>query len=611
MIGVIRTAWPLLLGVMLLMVGNGMQGTLLGVRGAVEGMSTQQMAVVMSGYFAGFLLGSLTVPRLIQGVGHVRVFAALGSLISAVLILYGALPQWIVWAMMRVVIGFSFCGVYITAESWLNASARNDNRGQAMSAYMIVQMAGLVAGQILMNFGDPAGFMLFVIPSVLVSLAFTPILLSSQPAPQFETLTPLSIGKLFRISPLGCVGILLTGMIFAGLTGMASVWGMAVGLSVRDVSAFVAAIYLGGLLLQYPIGYMSDRTDRRIIITALAVFGAVVVAAVLLIQPGIWGLILAALLIGGVANPIYSLLIAYTNDFLPPSEMAGASAGLLFVNGFGSVAGPFLTAWLMGVFGTQGFWVYIGLLLMLLAGYAGYRMTRRSAPGVEAQGNFAVLSPNATPLAVELVMAEADEANRAEEPVREDVVTPKDVTDFWLNDVGPKGWYEQSDALDQQVRDRFLETWGNADTVAPEWAAQGAEGALAALILTDQFPRNMFRNDPRAFATDDLARKIADQAIVRGEDMETPEPARQFFYLPFEHAEDIVDQNRAVTEFRDKMPGENLRHAELHRDTIARFGRFPWRNAALDREPTEDEQKVMDAGGYGALVSGRLSLADL
>ena len=183
-------------------------------------------------------------------------------------------------------------------------------------------------------------------------------------------------------------------------------------------------------------------------------------------------------------------------------------------------------------------------------------------------------------------------------------VTPDTVNDFWLNEVGPKGWYTQSDALDQDIRDRFLATWNDAPTLAPAWAAQGAHSALAALILTDQFPRNMFRNDPRAFSTDTLARSIATDAIAAGLDLQTPEPQRQFFYLPYEHSEDLADQNHAVALFAERMPGENLRHAQLHRDTIAKFGRFPWRNAALGRVPTAAEQALMDDGGYGALVSG-------
>ncbi|MCQ0969779.1 DUF924 domain-containing protein [Paracoccus sp. TK19116] len=186
-------------------------------------------------------------------------------------------------------------------------------------------------------------------------------------------------------------------------------------------------------------------------------------------------------------------------------------------------------------------------------------------------------------------------------------VTPAEINSFWIDEIGEKGWYQQSDAVDQTIRNRFMEAWDVSGSLAQDWE-DTPEGALAALILTDQFPRNMFRGDPRSFETDELARAIADRAIAAGHDLATPEPQRQFFYLPFEHSENLDHQDRAVALFAERMPGENLRHAKLHRDTIARFGRFPWRNEALGRAPTEAEQKVMDAGGYGALVSGKLSL---
>ena len=188
--------------------------------------------------------------------------------------------------------------------------------------------------------------------------------------------------------------------------------------------------------------------------------------------------------------------------------------------------------------------------------------------------------------------------------------TPAEISRFWIDEVGPKGWYTQSDALDQAIRDRFMAAWIDAPRLAAEWVGT-AEGALAALILTDQFPRNMFRNDARAYSTDPLALRIASSAIEAGHDLSTPEPARQFFYLPFEHSEALADQDRAVALFAERMPGENQIHAQDHRDTIAKFGRFPWRNEALGRTPTLSEQAVMEAGGYGALVSGKLSLADL
>ncbi|MCF3972178.1 MFS transporter [Paracoccus salsus] len=416
MASVMRSTWPLLLGVLLLMVGNGMQGTLLGIRGGIEGISTSRMSVVMSAYFAGFMLGSLIAPRMIQSVGHVRVFAALGSMISATLILYAAAPDWIIWSVLRLMIGFAFCGVYITAESWLNAGATNENRGRALAAYMIVQMLGIIVAQLLLNTGDPAGFVLFIIPSVLVSLAFTPILLSAQPAPAFATIKRMSFGRLYRASPLGCIGIFLMGGVFSAMFGMSSVWGAAKGLSVRDISMFVAAMYVGGLMLQFPIGWLSDRMDRRKLVLGLSIFGVLVVVATVALQPGILWLTVAGAMIGGVANPVYGLLLAYTNDYLDQSDMAAASAGLLFINGLGSMAGPLITGWLMGLIGPDGFWVYMGVLLAALSAYAGWRMTRRSALPAAEQGNYAVINPSATGLAVEAALDEAQTSGDANPP---------------------------------------------------------------------------------------------------------------------------------------------------------------------------------------------------
>ncbi len=207
-----------------------------------------------------------------------RVFAALGSLISAVLVLYPMLVEWQIWALMRVVIGFGFAGIYITAESWLNNTATNETRGQALSAYMIVQMLGIVASQGLLAAGDPFGYDLFLIPSILVSLAFLPILLAQTPTPTFETTARLGFVELFRISPLGCVGMLISGGVFSAMFGMASVWGTLSLLTVGQIALFTSALYVGGLILQYPVGWMSDRMDRRTIMLWLAVVAAAVLA---------------------------------------------------------------------------------------------------------------------------------------------------------------------------------------------------------------------------------------------------------------------------------------------------------------------------------------------
>ncbi len=405
MLKVLTHSWPLLMGVMLLMVGNGIQGTLLGIRGNTEGFTTYQLSYVMAAYFLGFLFGSWAAPKMIRQVGHVRVFAALGSLISAILVIYPVYPDWVVWTVLRVLAGFCFSGIYITSESWINNTASNETRGQALSAYMIVQMIGIIASQVLLNLPDPSGFALFILPSVLVSLAYMPILLAPTPAPAFDSSRRVSFARLFRISPLGCIGMLLTGGVFSAMFGMASVWGAQAGLSVGQISIFVGALYVGGLVLQYPIGWASDRMDRRKLIMGLSAVAAVAMALAAFLPLPFTALVGVAMVLGGITNPVYALLIAYTNDFLPRDQMAGASAGLIFLNGFGAVFGPTATGWMMERVGPSGFFLFISGLYVALAGYALYRMTRRAAPTVT--GAFRTVTPGTSPLAVEAVLDEA------------------------------------------------------------------------------------------------------------------------------------------------------------------------------------------------------------
>lgn len=217
----------------------------------------------------------------------------------------------------------------------------------------------------------------------------------------------MSFKRLYQASPLGCVGLFLMGGVFAALSGMSSVWGAQVGLSVAQISLFVAAIYAGGLVLQYPIGWISDRYDRRKLVLILSAIGGLCALIVIAAQPGTLGLIIAGALMGGVANPIYALLLAYTNDYLDQSDMAAASAGLLFIHGLGSMGGPLITGWLMGLVGPDGYWVYLGVLLALLTAYAAWRATQRRGLTPDEQGSYAVITPGATTLAVEAVLDEA------------------------------------------------------------------------------------------------------------------------------------------------------------------------------------------------------------
>ncbi|APX11179.1 MFS transporter [Tateyamaria omphalii] len=412
MFQVLTSAWALLFGMGLLMVGNGMQGTLLGIRGEIEGFSTAEMSIVMSAYFLGFLGGSRMAPRMIQRVGHVRVFAALASLISAVMILYPTFADPWAWTVGRVVIGFCFSAVYVTAESWLNDAADNSNRGKALSLYMIVQTTGIVVSQYLLLTADPSGFVLFVIPSVLVSLAITPILLSISPVPAFDTTKPMTLRELVGYSPLGCVGMFLLGGVFAAQFGMAAVYGTAAGLSIAQISAFVSTFFIGAVVLQYPIGWISDRMDRRVLILIVAAIGGVGSVIGLILGGNFVMLLVSAFVVGGMSNPLYSLLLAHTNDFLEHEDMAAASGGLVFINGLGAVFGPLIVGALMESVGPSGFYMFTGVLFAALVAYAAYRTTQRATIPVDETGAYVVMSQaTTTPVAMEIAQEYAIETD--------------------------------------------------------------------------------------------------------------------------------------------------------------------------------------------------------
>ncbi|SDW29381.1 Sugar transporter [Ruegeria halocynthiae] len=421
MLQVLSSAWALLLGMGLLMVGNGLQGTLLGVRGEIEGFSTLEMSFVMSAYFVGFLGGSRLAPEMIRRVGHVRVFAALASFISAVMILYPMLTDPIAWSLGRVVIGFCFSGVYVTAESWLNNAANNENRGQALSLYMMVQMTGVVSAQALLLVGDPAGYETFVIASILVSISFAPILLSISPTPAFDTTKPMTLRQLMETSPLGCVGMFLLGGIFSAQFGMSAVYGAQVGLSLVEISTFVAVFYVGAVVLQYPLGWMSDRTDRRLLIMLVAAVGGVGALIGMILGVTFTMLLVAAFIIGGMTSPLYSLLIAYTNDYLEYEDMSAASGGLIFINGLGAIAGPIITGWLMGtdVIGPKGFFMFIAALMFAMAAYAAYRMTQRVYAPVDETGTIMPIYPTSSPVAMEVAQEVVIEAAQDEQDTQE------------------------------------------------------------------------------------------------------------------------------------------------------------------------------------------------
>ena len=400
MFKVLGSVWALLLGMTLIMIGNGMQATLMGVRGQIEGFDARQLSIITSAYFLGFLAGSRVTPEMIRRVGHVRVFAALGSFISAGLIAYPVLTDPYSWTAIRVVLGFCLAGAYVTAESWLNNAATNATRGKIVSAYMIAQTSGIIAAQGLMNLGDATGYFLFVIPSILVSLSFAPILLSVSPTPAFETAKPMSLRQLYDTSPLASVGMLLLGGVFAAQFGMASVYGAEAGLNVAQISGFVAAIFTGAVICQLPIGWLSDRIDRRLLILGVAAIGAVSTGLGAFLGVDFKTLLGLGFVMGGMASPLYSLFIAYANDFLQVEDMPAASGGLVFVYGMGAITGPIATGQLMDRVGPHGFWLFLAGLFALIALYAGWRMTRRPGVPVDETGAYLGVTPTGSPVAL-------------------------------------------------------------------------------------------------------------------------------------------------------------------------------------------------------------------
>ena len=415
MVKVLVNVWPLLLGIVLIMLGNGMHFTLIGLRGGIEGFSASELAVVTSGYFVGFLSGARLTPLLIQRVGHVRVFAALGSFMSGALIAFTLLAEPFSWTILRILIGFCMSGIYVAAESWLNNSATNENRGKLLAAYMIAQTLGIIGAQALLNLGDAATASLFIGASILVSISFGPILLSVTPAPAVEVAKPMSLRKLFDSSPLGTIGIFLLGSVYATQSGMGAVFGTQIGLSTAEISLFVAMLFAGALVLQYPVGWLSDRMDRRVLIFGAASLGTASCAVGYILGQTPLSMLGAAFFAGGVTTPLYALFLAYTNDFLSADDMPAASGGLVFTFGLGAIAGPIVTGWAMQWIGPFAFWLVLGGTFATIALYALYRMTQRAAPAAQETESYVGVLPTASANTLEVASTWSAEQAEAEE----------------------------------------------------------------------------------------------------------------------------------------------------------------------------------------------------
>jgi MFS family permease len=359
--------WPLFLGLSLIGLAVGVQGSLLGVRAALEGFDDGLIGLVMSAYFAGFLLGSLLAPRLILKVGHIRAFGTVTALASVTILIHASFVEPWTWAAMRLLTGFAFSAIYVIAESWLNQAATNQNRGQLLSIYMVILLAGTCVGQFMLILADPAGFALFILISVMVSVAAIPILMSVLPTPELEETERVSIAHLWRRAPMGVIGIVLVQWSTSVVFGMGAVYGARLGLNVGEIALFMGSIMGGGMILQWPLGRISDLVDRRWVmgVASLCAVAAAVMASDELVAGN--RLYLFAFLFGGFCLSQYSLVVALIQDHLRPAEIIPASGTIVLLSGLVSVCGPLMVALGMQVFGLDSFFLMLAVALFLMA----------------------------------------------------------------------------------------------------------------------------------------------------------------------------------------------------------------------------------------------------
>jgi MFS family permease len=377
-----------------LMLGAGLQGTLLGLRATLEGFPTPVTGVIMSCYYVGYLLGTAAAPRLLRQIGHIRVFAALAAIASASILVQASFVQPVVWAVTRLLSGVCFAGIYVVAESWLNDRASHTNRGRLLALYMVVLYVGLGAAQFLLILANPSTPTPFMLVSVLISLSMVPIAMSAQQLPQPALPKKVSYRELYRNSPLGVVAVSVSGMISAIIFAMGPVYARLRGLGNTGIATFMAVSILAAVVTQYPVGRLSDRTDRRTVIAAVCALATIVAGSIVAFgeMPRALFLLLAALF-SGFALTLYSLSVYHVNDKLEPAQMVDASSALLRLNGGAAAVGPVLAGSLMHAFGPPAYFTTLATLTGALTVYDLWRKSRNKPVPPEQKGPFINVQP--------------------------------------------------------------------------------------------------------------------------------------------------------------------------------------------------------------------------
>ena len=377
----------LLAGVALLLLGHGLLNTLLTLRGVAEGYSTGMIGLLMSGYFAGFLIGTWLAPSLIRRIGHIRTFAFYAALAAVAVLVHVLIVNPWVWLVLRVLYGVSLVTLYMVIESWLNAQVSGEKRGQVFALYMAVNLGALAAAQQLLSLDTPMNFTLFALAAILISSALMPITLTRQAQPALPDMPATDLLQLARVAPLPLMAAGISGLTLGGFWGLAPVYASQVGFDAAGVGLLMSITILGGAVLQWPIGLFSDKHDRRVVLLWVVAIAAVLA---LVITPIMSGSLLLGLMFlwGGLAFSIYSIAVAQMVDQLHPDEILSGSSGLLLANGFVAAFGPVVAGGLMHLFGHIALPLFFAVSLGILAIYSFWRPRRVVDLVTEPHGHF-------------------------------------------------------------------------------------------------------------------------------------------------------------------------------------------------------------------------------
>lgn len=399
----IRAIAAILVSTLIFLVGNGLLGTLIPVRGNLEGFSDLAIGMIGSAYFAGFVLGCFVAPRLLERIGHIRTFAVAGAIAATTALLQALAIDEIVWGLARVLFGFAAACIYMVIESWLNDRATNETRGRIFSAYLTVNFAGLVVGQWLYVTASPTSFVLLDLSAIFYALCLVPVGLTRLQQPQPATVPTLRPMRLFRMAPVGMAGCIAVGFTNGAVWTLAPLYAHDHGLTHSLLAAFMSAFTLAGVAVQVPIGRLSDRMDRRYVIAIVSIFAAAAGLALALFGGRNHGTAIAIVAVYGAAVlSLYGLSVAHANDRLPRDAFVETSATLLMVNALASVAGPVVAAALMFAAGTAVLFVYTAAIHVALASFALLRTRVMEAPAGEYREPFAPVLQHGSQAALEL-----------------------------------------------------------------------------------------------------------------------------------------------------------------------------------------------------------------